>query len=163
MPQYTWACHKCETYWEREYKMGKAPEQTKCPECKKKCGRSYDTPSLRFIGPGFYVNDYGKNTIAHKSGKGACEEFIEDSKKASDKRMKTGFHNYKVYTPDFGVLEKQGQVKRTNKPADQAINDNADKHRAMAKEIYKKSGIDPEKQEKTNVDIMTRPDKEGLE
>ena len=159
MPQYTWACHKCETYWEREYKMGKAPEQTKCPECKKKCGRSYDPPSLRFYGPGFYVNDYGKGNWAHKSQDGAVNEFVEDSKKASKKRMKSGFQNYRVYSPDFEVLEKNRQVTKSKR----SVDENAAKHRRTAKFVYKNAEIDPTKQEKPNVDLMTKPDKEGLE
>ena len=159
MPQYTWACHKCEMYWEREYKMGKAPEKTKCPECNKKCGRSYDTPSLRFIGSGFYVNDYGKNTIQHRNAKGAIDEFVEDSKKASKKRMKSGFQNYRVYSPDFEVLERNRQVTKSTKSVDA----NAARHRRSAEFVYKNAEIDPTKQEKPNVDLMTKPDKEGME
>ena len=159
MPQYTWACHKCEMYWEREYKMGKAPEKTKCPECNKKCGRSYDTPSLRFIGSGFYVNDYGKNNIQHRNAKGAIDEFVEDSKEASKKRMKSGFQNYRVYSPDFEVLERNRQVTKSTKSVDA----NAARHRRSAEFVYKNAEIDPTKQEKPNVDLMTKPDKEGME
>ena len=162
MPTYTWACRKCEVYWEREYKMGKAPEKTKCPECKKRCSRSYDVPSLRFIGPGFYVNDYGKNTIGHKNAKGACEEFIEGAKKGSEERMKTGFHNYKVYTPDLGALEAKGQIKKMKGNADDIIHSNAARYRKLATHMYEKADINPEKQEKTNVDMLTQPDRDGL-
>ena len=163
MPQYTWACHDCEIYWEREYNMGDAPEKTKCAECGKRRGRSYDTPTLKFIGPGFYVNDYGKNTVTHKNSKGACDEFVEEAKKSSEGRMKKGFRNYRVYTPDFDRLEQLGQVKKTRGNRDKVINHNAAKYREVATQLYQESGIVPEKQEKTNVDLMTVPDKEGLE
>ena len=109
------------------------------------------------------MNDYGKNTIGHKNAKGACEEFIEGAKKSSEGRMKTGFQNYKVYTPDFDRLEELGQVKKTKGARDKVINHNAAKHRNVATQLYEKSGLVPEKQEKTNVDLMTVPDKEGLE
>ena len=163
MPVYTWSCHDCELYWERECKMGKAPEKTKCPGCEKRKGRCYDVPTLKFIGSGFYVNDYGKNNWAHDSQKGSVDEFVEGAKKSSKERMKTGFNNYKVYTPDFDVLEKQGQVTRTNKAAEEAIHDNASRHRKTAEQFYSRAGYDPATQEKTNVDMITKPDKEGLE
>lgn len=159
MPIYTWSCHECELYWEREYKMGKAPEKTKCPGCEKRKGRCYDIPTLRFLGPGFYVNDYGRGNWAHKSQQGAVDEFVRDSETASKKRMKSGFQNYRVYTPDYEVLEKKGEIKKSSS----SVNANAARHREMAKHIYKNAEIDPTKQEKPNVDIMTRPDKEGLE
>ena len=143
--------------------MNKVPEKTKCAECGKRRGRSYDTPTLKFIGNGFYVNDYGKGSATHKSAKGAVDEFIEDAKKSSSERMKTGFQNYRVYTPDFDKLEEQGLVKKTQGARDKVINHNAAKHRAVAEKLYQESGIVPEKQEKTNVDLMTVPDKEGLE
>ena len=163
MPIYTWACHECELYWEREYKMGKAPEKTKCPGCEKRKGRSYDSPVLRFIGSGFYVNDYGKGNWAHNTQQGAVDEFVRDSEKASKERMKTGFQNYKVFTPDYDALEKKGDIKRTSGDADEVIHRKASKYRGLATRAYKESGIDPGKQEKTNVDLMTVPDKKGLE
>jgi len=162
MPTYTWACHDCELYWERDYKMGKAPEKTKCPGCEKRKGRSYDAPALRFIGSGFYVNDYGKNTIAHANAKGACEEFIEDAKKSSKERSKTGFQNYKVYTPNLGELEAMGQIKKMEGNSEEIINSNAARYRKFSERLYKEANIDPEKQEKTNVDLLTQPDRDGL-
>lgn len=159
MPIFTWACNKCELYWEREYDMGKNPEKTKCPECKKKCGRRYDTPTFKFIGSGFYVNDYGGNSVMHSNAKGAVDTFVEEAKEASQKRMDTGFQNYRVYTPNYEQLEKTGQIKKSTR----TVEENAAKHRQTAEHIYKNSSIDPEKQNKTNVDLMTKPDKKGME
>jgi hypothetical protein len=144
--------------------MGKAPKRTKCPECKKLGYREFHAPALRFVGAGFYCNDYGKNTISHASAKGACDEFIEGAKESSKKRMETGFQNYKVYTPDLEVLEAKGEIKkRGGEDKESIIHDNASKYREVAKTIYKHSDIDPAKQKKTNVDLMTTPDKKGFE
>ena len=159
MPQYTWACHDCKIYWERDYNIGKAPEKTKCKECGKRKGRCYDVPTLKFVGSGFYVNDYGSSNWKHKKSKDAAQTFINEAEDASKKRMDTGFQNYKVFTPDYNVLESQGVIKRSNN----SIDENAAKHREVSKEFYKKAEIDPGKQEKTNVDIMTVPDKKGME
>ena len=77
--------------------------------------------------------------------------------------MKTGFQNYRVYTPNFEELEKTGEVKRTKGSDDEAVSKNAAKHRKTSEQIYTNAKIDPTQQEKTNVDIMTRPDKKGAE
>lgn len=163
MPIYTWACHECELYWEREYKMGKSPEKSKCPGCEKRKGRCYDVPTLKFIGSGFYVNDYGRKSWTHESQQGSVDEFVEGAKESSKKRMKTGFHNYKVYTPDLGELERKGEIKKTNLSPEEAIHKNAARHRKTAEQFYNRAGYDPATQEKTNVDMITKPDKEGLE
>ena len=163
MPTYTWACYDCETGWERDYRMGKAPKKTKCAECGKLCERSYDTPSIKFIGSGFYCNDYGANTWTHKNFKSSADHFIKEAKKSSEKRMDTGFQHYKVFTPDLEVLEKRGEIKKSKGNADEVIEKKARNYREVAQQIYKESDIDPTTQTKTNVDIMTTPDKKGLE
>ena len=164
MPYYEWSCDNCEISWEREYKMGKAPKRTRCPECDKLGYRHYGTPAIRFVGAGFYVNDYGKNNATHANSKSACETFIEESKVASKKRMETGFQNYKVYTPDLEVLEAKGEITRKKGDDKEAIiHDSASKYRKVAETVYKHSGIDPATQKKTNVDLMTTPDKKGTE
>ena len=68
---------------------------------------------MKFVGAGFYCNDYGKNTVQHKNAQGAVDEFVEGAKVSSSKRMKSGFQNYSVYSPDYGQLEKMGQIKKT--------------------------------------------------
>lgn len=163
MPIYNYACDGCEIFWERECRMGKAPKRTKCPECKKFGYRSYNTPAIRFVGSGFYCNDYGKNTASHKDAKGACETFIKEAKVASEKRMDTGFQHYKVFTPDLEVLEGRGDIKRSKGNVDEVIDKKAASYREVAQQMYKESGIDPTQQNKTNVDLMTTPDKIGLE
>ena len=56
-----------------------------------------------------------------------------------------------------------GQVKKTEGAHDEVINKNAERHRKVAEHIYTNSDIDPATQDKTNVDLMTTPDKKGLE
>lgn len=164
MPIYEWKCDACEIYWEDLYdKPDDAPQKRKCPQCAKMRARAVSTFGMRFVGAGFYCNDYGRNTAHHSNAKGAVDEFVEGAKKSSEKRMETGFHNYKVFTPDLGELEKQGQIKKASGSADEVINKKASTYRAIAKEAYKQAGIDPTQQKKTNVDLLTTPDKEGLE
>ena len=77
--------------------------------------------------------------------------------------MDTGFQHYKVFTPDLEVLEKRGEIKKSKGNADEVIEKKARNYREVAQQIYKESDIDPTTQTKTNVDIMTTPDKKGLE
>ena len=165
MPIYEWDCEDCEISWEDMYdSYDAAPRKRKCPKCKKPRERLMSSFGAQFKGKGFYCNDYGKNSAAHANAKSACETFIKEAQVSSKERMETGFQNYKVYTPDLESLEQQGQVTRKRgKDTESIIHDSADRHRNTAKEFYKHSDIDPTKQKKTNVDLMTTPDKEGLE
>ena len=164
MPIYEWKCKDCEIYWEDLYnKPEEAPQTRKCPQCGKRRNRAVSTFGMKFVGSGFYCNDYGKNTWHHKNSQGAVDEFVDGAKKSSESRMKTGFQNYKVYTPNFDALEKKGHIKKTSGSTDEAISNNARKHRKLAEHIYNNAEINPLEQEKPNVDIMTTPDKKGLE
>ena len=164
MPMYEWKCQECKVYWEDLYnKPEDAPQKRKCPRCKKMKDRAMSTFGLKFIGSGFYCNDYGNKHWAHKDGKSAAETFVKEACDHSKKRMETGFQNYKVYSPDFEVLEKDGLVTKKKGPADAAIDESARKYRKLATHIYDNSDIDPLTQKKTNVDLFTKPDKEGLE
>jgi putative FmdB family regulatory protein len=164
MPMYEWKCEECKVYWEDLYnKPEDAPKKRRCPECNKMSPKAVSVFNARFVGSGFYCNDYGKNTWAHKSAQGAVDEFVKGAAKSSEKRMETGFQNYKVFTPDYDVLEKRGEIKKASGSVDEVIDRKAKGYRAIATEAYKQSGIDPKKQKKTNVDIMTVPDKKGLE
>lgn len=64
MPIYTFRCgnkHRIEVY----LKMDET-RPTKCPACGERLQRIYDPPTLRFVGPGFYIND-SKENIGEKT------------------------------------------------------------------------------------------------
>jgi putative FmdB family regulatory protein len=60
MPLYDYQCDKCGYQAEIVQNIHDQPKK-KCPKCKKQWRRLFGVPSLKFIGSGFYVNDYGKN------------------------------------------------------------------------------------------------------
>jgi hypothetical protein len=35
MPSFEWICRECNIWWDRELPVGKAPNRTRCPKCKK--------------------------------------------------------------------------------------------------------------------------------
>tara|TARA_R110000765_G_scaffold74968_1_gene147014 strand:+ start:121 stop:636 length:516 start_codon:yes stop_codon:yes gene_type:complete len=39
MPTYEWVCRDCKLFWDRECRLGKAPDRTRCPECNKLSSR----------------------------------------------------------------------------------------------------------------------------
>jgi putative FmdB family regulatory protein len=60
MPTYEYECQGCAHTFEVFQNINE-PRKKKCPECKKlKLKRLFGVPSIKFIGSGFYVNDYPK-------------------------------------------------------------------------------------------------------
>lgn len=57
MPVYDYLCKACKKEHEIEHKMSE--KRTKCPSCgKPKLEKQLQAAALKFVGSGFYVNDY---------------------------------------------------------------------------------------------------------
>jgi len=52
-------CKKCDAVFEKKYDFLKdIQKEEPCPTCGETCERHYGrAPAIKFIGPGFYVND----------------------------------------------------------------------------------------------------------
>ena len=62
MPIYEYKCTRCIELIEVLQRMDD-PELTECPKCKRAEGNFMKVPStygMKFVGNGFYVNDYNK-------------------------------------------------------------------------------------------------------
>ena len=57
MPIYEYKCSKCNKNIEEEFRLGQAPKTVNCEKCGNKCNRVFSPPTIKFVGPGFYVND----------------------------------------------------------------------------------------------------------
>jgi putative FmdB family regulatory protein len=58
---YVFSCKKCNTVEEVELKPSEIAGYTQdCPNCSKPMQRVFTVPGIRFVGPGFHVNDYPK-------------------------------------------------------------------------------------------------------
>ena len=142
MPIYEWKCDTCEIYWEDLYnKPDDAPQKRKCPECKKLRPRAVSTFGMKFVGSGFYCNDYGTSNWKHKNQLGAVEEFNEGAKKASLKRMDSGWQNYAKYTPDIEAQMKDGRIKK--RKSDKEISETIKTSKKLTDSAYDNAGIDP--------------------
>ena len=118
-----------------------APQKRKCPECKKLRPRAVSTFGMRFIGSGFYCNDYGSNTAHHSSRKDAATEFVEVAKKKSEQRMASGWQNYAQYTPNVENMKDAGVItrKKTQKEVKQTLKTS----KKLTDSAYNNAGIDP--------------------
>ena len=142
MPMYEWRCNDCEVFWEDLYNRPEdAPKKRKCPQCKKLRPRAMSTFGLRFIGSGFYCNDYGVNNYKHKNQLDAVKEFNEGAKEACKKRMDTGWQNYAKYTPNVEKLMETGEIKR--RKSDKEISDTIKTSIKLTDSAYNNAGMDP--------------------
>jgi len=46
MAIFEWVCRECSIYWDRDCPVGKAPNRTKCPKCKKLCGKYWQNSGV---------------------------------------------------------------------------------------------------------------------
>jgi putative FmdB family regulatory protein len=145
MATYEWVCHKCEIFWEKDFKMGTAPERTKCPECKKLSNRLFTPTPVHFKGHGFYETDY-KDKRSTTDTKNFYKSAIEMSKE----RMKTGWQHYGRFTlkqEKFDSMVKEGLVK---KKTTEETNASKEISKRILTEAYDKAGIkDVEKYKKS--------------
>jgi putative FmdB family regulatory protein len=61
MPRYDYECSNCSTVVEIEHSM-KESKQFKCDKCGKNMEKLISPPSLKFVGDGFYKNDYDSSS-----------------------------------------------------------------------------------------------------
>ena len=66
MATYDYRCSKCDDVHEEFHKMDAKP-RIKCPECGSSCKKIISGGTgVKFIGPGYYANDYGINNRIRK-------------------------------------------------------------------------------------------------
>jgi phage FluMu protein Com len=162
MANFNWICRECSIYWDREYDLGKAPERTKCPQCKKLSNRYYLKEN---IGVSF-KDDKDFHTVRRRYQKHAEKGYdkdsanrflrqqIEKSRSWQDDetyRYKSANFNYEKMAGD-GVVKKLSD-KETSEKIDRAKKLTIDAYDKANKMGYKDIGKD-------KLDI-TKPQKQG--
>ena len=136
MATYEWVCPKCKIWWDREYKMGTAPDRTRCPECRKLSERKWDVaPPVHFKGAGWT----GRNKVTGFNKAGGSDEVNQRLQDQTKERMKSGWQHYAQYTPKDEWMKENVAKKLTEK-------ERANKMEASKKlsdSVYNKAGIDP--------------------
>ena len=67
MPIYEYACENCHKRFEKLQKISDKPCK-KCPGCGGPLRKLTSSPSIKFKGDGFYINDYAKKSAPEKDG-----------------------------------------------------------------------------------------------
>jgi len=75
MPIYEYKCDKCNLVKEATHKMNEKPI-IKCDKCHKKMRRIFSVAGIKFVGPGFYTNDYKDLKKVHPEAVEAHEKGI---------------------------------------------------------------------------------------
>jgi rubrerythrin len=125
MTLYEWVCRECDTFWDRDCPMGKAPNRTKCPVCKKLCGRYYENAnvgvSFKDDGQGnggkgasdFYTvrRRYQKH-IEKGFDKDSANRFLRNSIETTKKCMTDESYRYKPVDINYEKFASEGKAKK---------------------------------------------------
>lgn len=125
MTVYEWICRDCDTYWDRDCPMGKAPNRTKCPICKKLCGRYYENANVgvSFKDDGIGNHSGGANdfhTVRRRYQKHAqngydkdsANRFLRRSIETTKKSMTDESYRYKPVDINYEKMAQDGLAKK---------------------------------------------------
>ena len=126
MAIFEWVCRECAIYWDRDCPVGKAPNRTKCPKCKKLCDKYWQNAntaiSFKDDGCGNANGTGGAmdfHTVKQRYRKFAKEGYDKDSanrflhrKIKETKERKDNATFYKAMNLDWQKMENDGLAKR---------------------------------------------------
>jgi|TARA_R110002020_G_scaffold8063_4_gene33132 hypothetical protein len=147
---YEWICEPCSIFWDRECKLGKAPQKTKCPKCKKLSERYWrnsgigisfkDDGAGNSSNPG--ANDF--HTIKRRYQKHAEEGYDKQSgdrflrreiKKAKEAMDDESFR-YKSATINYEKLAEDGKVRKLS---DKEASEKVERSKKLTMDAYDKA------------------------
>jgi hypothetical protein len=116
MAIFEWICQECNIYWERDLPVGKAPDRTRCPKCKKLSERYYANQNLQHS----WGEDRDFHTVRQRFkkhaekgwDKTAADRWLDGSIQASKDAMNDERFRYKPAKFNFEKLAEDGHVKR---------------------------------------------------
>ena len=127
MANFNWICRECAIYWDRDCAIGKAPDRTKCPKCKKLSNRFYQKENIGISfnddgcgNKGSGANDF--HTVRRRYQKHAEKGYDKDSanrflrKSIEDTRgrMDNSSFRYKSANLNYEKMAEDGIVKKLN-------------------------------------------------
>ena len=162
MPNYNWICRECSIYWDRECAIGKAPERTRCPKCKKLSHRYYEAMN---IGVSFN-DDKDFHTVRRRYQKHAEKGYDKDSAnrflrrqiEASKNSQDDESFRYKSANFKWDKMAEDGVVKKLS---DKKAIAKRERARKLTEDAYHRANKMGYKDiNKTHLDI-TKPQKQG--
>jgi len=162
MPNYNWICRECSIYWDRECAIGKAPERTRCPKCKKLSHRYYEAMNI-----GVSFNDdkdfhtvrrrYQKHTEKGYD-KDSANRFLRRQIEASKNTQDDESFRYKSANFKWDKMAEDGVVKKLS---DKKAIAKRERARKLTEDAYHRANKMGYKDiNKTHLDI-TKPQKQG--
>ena len=144
MAIFEWSCSECNIYWDRECPVGKAPDRTKCPECKKLSSRYYGNAN---IGVSFN-DDKDFHTVRRRYQKHAqkgydkdsANRFLRKSIEGTKRAMDDESFRYKSANFNYEKMEKDGLIKRVSESESRKKVENARKLTLQAYDNATKRG-----------------------
>ena len=127
MPTYEWICRECNIYWDRECRLGKAPDRTRCPKCKSLSPRYWQQQgvAISFKDDGncnknSNVNDFHTvrrryQKVAEKGyDKKSANTFLRNQIEASKKAQDNEDFRYKSAEVDWHKLADDRGLKKVS-------------------------------------------------
>ena len=153
MATYEWVCNECTIFWDRECSLGKAPDRTRCPKCKKLSHRYWQQQGVAISFKDDGCGNKGSNASDFHTVKRRYQKHAEDgydkksgntflhrSIKETRERLEDNSARYKpVYLrPDRLVATGEAR-----KLSDKEQSEKLEKARKLTAQAYDKAKIDP--------------------
>ena len=116
MAIFEWICQDCNVYWERDLPVGKAPDRSRCPKCKKLSERYYANQNLQHS----WGEDRDFHTVRQRFkkhaekgwDKTAADRWLEGSIQSSKDAMNDESFRYKPAQINYEALARDGKARK---------------------------------------------------
>ncbi len=144
---FEWICHDCELIFEKDYRIGKAPNKKKCLNCKKLIGRNYEGINISFSNDIDFrtVQERYKKHAINGYDKDAANLFLKHSINFSKARTLEQEKMYKPMTLNYEKLHKDGKVRKLS---DKETANKIERAKKLTGDAYNKAKLDLKKPQK---------------
>ena len=116
MAIFEWICQDCNVYWERDLPVGKAPDRSRCPKCKKLSERYYANQNVQYS----WGEDRDFHTVRQRFkkhaeqgwDKTAADRWLNGSIEASKNAMNDDRFRYKPARINYEKLAQDGKARK---------------------------------------------------
>ena len=116
MAIFEWICQDCNVYWERDLPVGKAPDRSRCPKCKKLSERYYANQNVQYS----WGEDKDFHTVRQRFkkhaeqgwDKTAADRWLNGSIEASKNAMNDDRFRYKPARINYEKLAQDGKARK---------------------------------------------------
>ena len=140
MPIYEWVCKDCKLIWDRECAMGKAPDRTRCPDCKKLSERHFEGQNIGVafgLDADFHTVRARAQKIEEKGfDKTAADRFLKNHIQHSKDAMNDERYRYKGVNIDYQKLARDGKF---NKVSESEARKRREEQKRMTEDAYNRA------------------------